>query len=123
DVMCGVRGAPRRSITAIAIAGTAPTRTIAGKQNQSGRSDRPLGPKYIQSWTQPSPKLPNQIASGNTGKKRNLQSYPGMTVAKAAVAAVMPVASAASCSITYRHSDAFEIKSARGETTITTSAT
>src|SRR5262245_7526255 len=110
-------------MTAIAMAGTAPTRMIAGKQNQSGCSDSSSGPNRTQSWTQPSPRLTNQIASGNAGTNRNLRSYPGMIVAKAAVAAVIPVASAANCSIIYRHSDAFEIKSARGETTDTTSTT
>lgn len=43
-VAFGVSGAPRRNIRAMATAGTAPTRTIMGRQIQSGRSCKPSGP-------------------------------------------------------------------------------
>src|SRR5262249_62136133 len=119
----GGGGGAGRTGTDTAIAGPAPTSTSDGKQNQSGRSDRPSGPSRIQSWTQPWPRLPSQTASVTAGSSRTLRLKPGTIVAKAATAAAMPVANAAICSMTNCGSDILAIKSLRGDTMNTTSAT
>jgi len=86
-------------MTAMAIAGTAPTSTIDGKQNQSDRSDGPSEPSRIQSWIQPWPRVPSQTASVTAGSSKNLRLKLGTTVAKDARAAAMLVANAAICSM------------------------
>ena len=106
----------------MATAGMAPTSMMAGRQNQSGCKDRPAKPTCHRVLRQPSPRLPSQTASGSAGSSRTLRLYPGMVLAKAAMAAARPVASAAVCSMRKRASVSFVSRSARGDITTMTSA-